>query len=360
MNKIFVAKPYLPDFKEYSALIEKTWNSAYLTNNGPYAQKLEELIEEKTGVKNSFVSNGTVAISLALKALDISKTDKILTTPFTFIATSSVLEWEGYDFDFVDIDQRTLNVSTDGIEEKLSSGDYKVLLLTHVFGNPCDVVEIEKMSAKYDVKVIYDAAHCFNVKINKKSLFSYGDISTCSYHSTKVFTSIEGGGIFSENSDMIERVNSLRNFGLVNSKIKEVGINAKNSEFHAAMGLIQIELLDEIIEKRQKVYNLYLSRLEGHVEFQKLHENLEYNFIYMPILLNSETQVESVTKKLESNNIYPRRYFYPSLDTINIFKDKLHCANSRSIAERILCLPIYPDLSLDDVEKISSLVLEAM
>lgn len=355
-NKIFVSKPFLPDFKAYSELLEQVWQSSQLTNNGEMLQRLEKELKSYLNLNNlNVVGNGTLALQLALKALNVK--GKVLTTPFSFVATTSVIAWEGLEYEFVDIDPKTFNVSVESLEKRLALGDIEVLLFTHVFGNPCDVEAIDRLAKKFEVKVIYDAAHAFGVSVNGKSLFSYGDISVCSFHATKVFHTVEGGLVVCRSKELQEQVASMMNFGIdsQSKEIKLVGINAKNSEVHAAMGLAVLPHMAEIFDKRKQIFNLYHQLLGECVEFQCC-DVTNFNYAYMPVLFNSEDELLNVEKALNSHGICPRRYFYPSLNKLPFVDLKQSCPISESVSTRILCLPLYPDLELSSVKFICSLI----
>ncbi len=356
-KKIFVTRPFLPARKEYEKILDRVWDSSYLTNFGPILTELEKEIKTYTGVENLTVSNGTFALNLAYELLKL-KGKKVLTTPFSFIATASTLAWDRIDFDFVDIDEQTYNIDPVKLEIRLQEdASISAIVATHVFGNPCDVKRIAEIAKKYDVKIIYDAAHSFGVKIDGVSIFKYGDLSTCSYHATKIFHTVEGGAVFSNSPEVILKLKQLSNFGY-NPKavITEVGINTKVSEFHASMGLANIKHISNLIDERLDIIGTYKRELSELGTFQKIDESVSWNGAYMPILLPSSAHVEKLFVTLEENFIYPRRYFYPSLDELGIFSDKSACPVSRNIASRIVCLPLFNNMNKDDLKNIIELI----
>ena len=251
-----VTKPFLPPQDEYRAYLDKIWDNQWLTNMGPLSKELEQQLASHLRIKETlFVTNGTIALQMAIKALDL--TGEIITTPFSFIATTSSIVWEGCTPVFVDIDPESLNIDADKIEAAITPHT-QAILATHVYGNPCDVDKIQQIADRYNLKVIYDAAHAFGVEINGKSIFEYGDISTCSLHATKLYHSIEGGLIFSKEAKVFQKLRSIRNFGFAGPEtFDELGINGKNSEFHAAMGLVNLKYIKEICQKRKTLTEHY-------------------------------------------------------------------------------------------------------
>lgn len=353
-NKIYVTKTFLPPIEEYITNIKKAWDKRWLTNNGALALEFEAKLKDYLGVKHVFfVSNGTIAIQLALKALDIRK--EVITTPFSFVATTSSILWENCKPVFVDIEPDTFCIDTQKIEAAITK-DTEAILAVHVYGYPCNVRAIEKIAKKHNLKVIYDAAHAFGVKIGEKSIFNFGNVSTLSLHATKLFHTGEGGLVITNDDTVAERIIRLRNFGYVEDDILETGINAKNSEFHAALGLTNFKYFNSIIEKRKTIVSLYQELLqELPVQMGKYYKKIDYNFAYFPVIFGSEKILLDVTKKLNEENVFPRRYFYPSLNTLP-FVENSSCPVSESIAKRVLCLPLYHDLSLKDVRIIVKII----
>ena len=356
---INVSKPNLPDFSEYTDYLKGIWQRNWLTNNGPLVNELELKIKQYLDVKHFlYVNNGTTAIQLALKALNL-KGKEIITTPFSFIATTSSIVWEGFKPVFVDIDPETFNLVPKKIEESITS-ESSAILATHVFGNPCDVERIESIAERYNLKVIYDAAHCFGTKYKGDSLFKYGDVSVTSFHATKLFHTIEGGGIFTKDSELLKVIARMCNFGFNRPEDFDcLGINGKNSEFHAAMGLCNIRIVDSILESRKQLSLGYDFYLKGAIATQRIKDGTDYNCAYYPILLRSEAEVFKVLSSLNGNYIYPRRYFFPSLNNVTYLPYQA-VPISEDISRRILCLPLYYGMSIEDVDSISRMVLRTL
>lgn len=357
MTKINVTQTFLPPKDEYIQYLDRAWDKKWLTNNGDLLQELEEKVTTYLdSPEMMFVTNGTIALQFAIRALDVS--GEVITTPFSYIATATSILWENSEPIFVDIDPDSLNIDPKKIEAAITSST-SAILATHVFGNPCDIEAIERIAKKYNLKVIYDAAHCFGVAYNSKSIFSYGDISTVSFHATKLYHTVEGGGVFSSDKEVIERIQFLRNFGHHGpGKFKQIGINGKNSELHAAMGLANLKYIDAIIEDRKKTSHLYDELLDQTIRRQKIRPDTQYNFAYYPVIFSSEQQLLDIEEKLNRINIFPRRYFYPSLNTLDYLNKKQLCPVSEDIAKRILCLPLYYKIPHEVVHTIANTIKE--
>lgn len=351
-----VSQPFLPPKDEYIHLISALWESKWLTNNGMYVQRLERQLTEYLAVPSlHYVNNGTSALQIAIKLLNIK--GEVITTPFSFVATTTSIIWENCQPVFVDIDPQTLCIDANKIEAGITSRT-EAILATHVYGIPCDVEAIEKIARKYNLKVIYDGAHAFGVQYKGKALLSYGDLSILSFHATKLFHTIEGGGIVNNLSIELEsQIPSLRNFGLQGESPVSVGINAKNSEFHAAMGICNLVYIDEIIAKRKEITRVYDSFLAQQFRRPLISKETQYNYSYYPIIFETEEELLDVKSMLEENKILARRYFYPSLNTLSYIKKPQSCPISEDISKRILCLPLYSDLKIEDAEKISRLII---
>jgi dTDP-4-amino-4,6-dideoxygalactose transaminase len=354
---INVTKPYLPDVEKYKKYVEKIFCSGWITNNGPMVQELEEKLSEYLGVKNVLlVSNGTLALQLAYKILNIK--GEVLTTPFTFVATTSSIVWEGLNPVFVDIDDNTLNMDYRKIQKSITK-DTTCIVPVHVFGNACEVEKIEEIATKNNLKVIYDAAHAFGVEYNGKSILNYGDISILSFHATKVFHTIEGGALIIKSDDLFKKAKNMINFGITDQgRIEELGINLKMNEFEAAMGLCILDDIKKIINNREKIYYNYMNKLSklNQLKFQIHNENSSLNYSYFPILLESEEKLLEIELKLKEEDIFPRRYFYPSLNNLSYLDTIQYMPVSDNISKRILCLPIYDSLSLFDQDRIINIV----
>lgn len=338
-----VTKSYLPDREKFNQYVDKIYEKGWLTNNGELVRELEQKLQDYLGVEHLIlVANGSLALQIAYKALGLS--GEVITTPFSFVATSSTLAWEGLIPVFSDIDPDTFNINPSEIEKKISSRT-SAIVPVHVFGVPCDIETVQAIAAKHNLKVIYDAAHAYGVKYKGQSVLNYGDISTLSFHATKLFHTIEGGAIITNDSVLAEKVRLLINFGITGpTTIETLGINAKMNEFEAAMGLCVLDDIEYIAESRQEIWDRYIKRLDGVVQFQKVASVVKNNFAYFPVLFQSENELKKVQYKLNESNIYPRRYFYPSLDSLNYLDNGSECENSKSIASRVMCLPIYPGL----------------
>lgn len=358
-EKIFVTKSFLPPISDYNKLVERIYSNNQLTNQGPLLKDLEVKIKNYLGVENfHYVTNGTIAIQIALKALGIED-GEIITTPFSYVATTSSILWERCKPVFVDIETDNFTIDIKKIEEKITEKT-KAILPVHVFGYACDVENIQRIADKYDLKVIYDAAHAFGSLYKNKSLVSYGDISTCSFHATKLFHTIEGGACIVKDEVVSSNLDLIKRFGHDKDDHKCLGINAKQSEFNAAMGLANLPYLQKIIAERKFISELYDELLAGFVERPKTQKDLEYNYAYYPVVFKNESQLLRVFEKLNANDIYPRRYFYPSLNTLSYLKDKQSCPVSENICSRIACLPLYVGLKEVQVRKIASLIIESL
>lgn len=358
-DPIYITRPFVAPLDTYTKLLDSVWQSQWFTNNGPLVRQLERDLCNRLSISNTIlVNNGTIALHVALKALDLPK-GTILTTPFTWIATASSIVWEGHIPQFVDVDPLTFNIDVTKVEAAITS-DTVAIVAVHVFSNPCDVEALETISQKYNLPILYDAAHAFGVRTGNRSIFEWGDISTASFHATKVFNTAEGGGVFCNTTALQERVRSIRDFGFNSHReIQMVGTNAKMSELHAALGLANLPLVDIAIEKRRKLTEQYTHTLSNTVVFQQ-YDPKSYNYAYMPIVLQSEHQLRNVVEHLQRHNVFPRRYFHPSLSSLKHLFPEQGCPVAESLANRILCLPLYPDLSLEMVEQIAHLVIEAL
>lgn len=347
-----VTKPFLPAREDYETYLDQIWESQWLTNMGPLANQLEKKLAEHLKLEQLlFVTNGTIALQMAIKALDLK--GEIITTPFSFVATTSTIAWEGCTPVFVDIDETSLNIDAGKIEAAITD-QTQAILATHVYGNPCDVEVIEKIAQKHGLKVIYDGAHAFGVEINGNSVYEYGDISICSLHATKLYHSGEGGLIFAKEEQIFKKLKSIRNFGFAGTEsFAELGINGKNSEFHAAMGLANLKYIEPIHQKRKELteaYHVGLKNIKHRIP--TWHSDANLNYAYFPILLESEEILLRVKSRLEQEEIYTRRYFYPSLAKVLPYLPDTEMPVTEDIAKRVLCLPLYYDLSLEEVKRI--------
>ena len=355
---INVTKSYLPPIEEYQKYLSGIWENSWLTNQGPLAQELEQKLMDYLGVENLlFVSNGTIAIQLAIKALELK--GEIITTPFSYVATTTSVIWENCLPVFADIEKRSLCIDPEEIE-KLITPQTSGILATHVFGYACDVDKIERIAKKNNLKVIYDGAHAFGVKINGDSIFNYGDVSTISFHATKLFHTVEGGAIITKDKELAKKFYLYRSFGHIGDQYFSVGINGKNSEFHAAMGLCNLPRVDEFINQRKTITELYKSELKSlPLNIPAIAGNLRYNYSYFPVLFRSEEELIKIKMHLEKNEINTRRYFFPSLNNLPYLKLSSPCPVSEDISHRVLCLPFYQQLPKEEVIRICAIIKDA-
>jgi dTDP-4-amino-4,6-dideoxygalactose transaminase len=355
-SPIFVTQPSLAPLDEFTDLLKGVWERGILTHNGPLVQRLEQEICEKLGLNNFItVTNGTIAIQMAIKALGVK--GEIITTPFTWVATLSAIQWEGCSPVFCDIEPDTLNINPSKIEAAITENTVAIMPV-HVFGNPCDVESIEAIAKKHGLKVIYDAAHAIGSTYKGKSLLAYGDISATSLHATKLLNTGEGGGCITADMELHEKIKRIRFFGHNNSKdIVEEGFNGKITEVHAALGIANLKYYDEVLEDRKTKYAFYKEALQElpEVRFQTIKLG-ETNYSYFPIIFETENQLLKVEKALHEVQIIPRRYFYPAVNTFTAIVPYMEMPIAEDIAKRILCLPLYWNLEIIEVNKIIQVI----
>jgi len=355
---IYVTQPSLPPLEEYTELLKGVWESGILTHNGPLLQRFEKELCKKLSIDNFVaVTNGTIAIQMAIKALELK--GEILTTPFSWIATISAMKWEGCTPVFCDIEETdTLNIDPTQIEALITDKTVAIIPV-HVFGNPCDVEAIAKIAKKYNLKVIYDAAHAIGSTYNSKSLLEYGDISATSLHGTKLLNTAEGGGCITTDKELHEKLKRIRFFGHDDKKdIVEDGFNGKMTEIHAALGLANLKHFDEVLQDRKNKYFYYKEKLYQNekLRFQTIKLG-EPNYSYFPVIFETEAKLLEVEKALNSKNLYPRRYFYPSLNTYEKVVDYVSMPISEDISKRILCLPLYLNLEYPDIDRVIEILV---
>ncbi|RLA52877.1 MAG: DegT/DnrJ/EryC1/StrS family aminotransferase [Gammaproteobacteria bacterium] len=340
---INVTKTYLPDKKKYLAYVDKIYASGWVTNNGPLVRELEERLAEHLGVNNLvLVANGTIALEIAYRLLKLK--GEVITTPFSFVATTSSLVSNGLQPVFADIDPASFNINPENIAGAVSPST-SAIVPVHVFGNSCDVDEICKIASRYQLKVIYDAAHAFGVKYKGESILRHGDVSTLSFHATKQFHTIEGGALVINDDTLVQEARYLINFGIDGpDSVKALGTNAKMNEFEAAMGLCILDDMGVLHQRREELFEIYKLSLSEHIQCQVLNSACTKNYGYFPVLFENESQTLQVKTALNEAEIFPRRYFFPSLDTLGYLKTKQVMPFSRDVASRVLCLPIYPEL----------------
>jgi dTDP-4-amino-4,6-dideoxygalactose transaminase len=356
MYKLLVSEPSMTNFESFSRLAEEVWKSKYLTNNGPKVQELERRLKEKWSIPHlSLVLNGTIALELSIRALNLPEGSKIITTPFTWISTVSSIHWNKYTPVFVDIDPMTLNIDVDKIEEAITD-DVSAILAVHVFSNPCDVERIEEISKKHNLRVIYDGAHSVNVNYKGRDLSAWGDITIHSYHATKIYNCGEAGSIITQDDEIAERIERLRVFGMNSAKdVVHEGTNAKIHEITACIGLANLEMMDRSIEYRRLIAIFYKDRLKGlPIKYQAI-DKYSYNFSYFPMIFETEEQCLKVYYELERNGILTRRYFYPSINQIEFYQGE-SCPVSEDISRRILCLPCHDRVTQHDVDDITKII----
>lgn len=348
---INVTKTFLPPQEEYQAILKKAWTKSWITNRGALLLELEDKLKSFLEVNNIIITNnGTIPLQIALKLF--GNGGEIITTPFSYVATTSSIVWEQCTPVFVDIHPEYLTIDETKIEEVITNKT-SAILATHVYGNPCNVEAIENIANKYGIKVIYDAAHCFGVVYNGQSIFNYGDVSTCSFHATKLFQTGEGGAMFCNDAKIYDKLFYSHNFGHDGPlKFHGLGINGKISELQAAMGLAVLPYIDSIIAERKKIVEFYNRNLYSEsISRLKIRGGTEWNYSYYPVIFENEEILLKVQKTLASENVFSRRYFFPSLNTLEYVK-AMPMPISENIASRVLCLPLYVGLNEEDLIRI--------
>lgn len=360
---INVTKSFLPDLSTYTEYLKGVWERGHLTNHGPLVLELEARLTEYLGVKHFyFLNNGTIAIQIAIKALDIK--GEVITTPFSYVATTSSIVWEQAEPVFVDIDPRTLTLDPAKIEAAITPRT-TAILATHVYGIPCDVEAIGAIAKRHNLKVVYDAAHAFGVQYKGQSLLNYGDISTLSFHATKLFHTVEGGGITTSDPELAHRIAYLRNFGHNGQEaFWGLGVNGKNSEFHAAMGLCVLPNMAAIIADRGKISGWYeqflIAELGGRLIRPFIPSGTIYNYAYYPVLFENEESLVAVRDALNREQIFPRRYFYPALHHLPYITKQYDLPVTEHASKTVLCLPLYYGLEEQTVAQINSIICKTL
>ena len=361
---IYVTKPFLPPLEEFIPYLQQIWNNKILTNGGPFHQQLETALCEYLGVEHiALFTNGTIALVTALQALRV--TGEVITTPYSFVATSHSLLWNGIKPVFVDIDPATFNLDPQKIEAAITP-QTTAIMPVHCYGHPCDVEAIQKIADNYNLKVIYDAAHAFGVQDAGGSVLRHGDLSALSFHATKVFNTFEGGAIVCPDAKSKVRIDQLKNFGHVGeTNVVAPGINGKMSEFNAALGLAQLKYIDQAIACRKRIALAYRERLSGIGGIRCLNDSGEKisNYSYFPILVDADYPItrDDLYQKLKDRGIHPRRYFYPLISEFSMYRG-LHSSRRENLpvataaAQRVLCLPIYPDLDMSVIDEITAYI----
>jgi len=367
-NSILVTKPFLPNIQDFYSNLLGLWQSRVLTNSGELHQLLEKQLTEKLDVTNlSLINNGTIALEMAIQALELK--GKIITTPYSFVATANSILLSGLEPVFIDIEDEGFNLDPELIDE-VKDKNVSAIMPVHVYGLPCDANSIEQKAKGRGLKVIYDAAHAFGIKKKGESILNWGDASTLSFHATKVFHTFEGGAVVCNDPLLRDKINQVRNFGYTtdSADILTLGTNGKMNEAQAAMGLTLMPYLEEILTKRRHWFNFYieqLSEVQG-IRLMTIPPELEYNYSYFPILIKSDFPLtrDELFNKFQEENIFPRKYFYPLITDFSLYKgyniiSKHKTPNARKIADSVICLPLYPDLTEDDVSRVCEVIKNA-
>lgn len=360
-KNIYVTMPTLAPLEEVDAYLKQVWESGVMTHNGPLLRKFEHDVAEWHGMQHhTVVVNGTIALQLAIRALGLK--GEIITSPFSFIATTSAIMYEGCTPVYADINPETLNINPAAIEAAITDKTVAIMPV-HVFGNTCEVEAIEAIAKKHNLKVIYDACHSVGVRYKGKSVFAYGDVSCTSYHATKMLNSGEGGGCYTNDAELDAKMKRIRFFGFSEDKtnVVEEGSNLKMTEVHASVGLANLQYLQAALDDRKEKYMLYKQLLSANPKchFQRINAD-SCNYSYFPLILDSEETLLKVDAALQEEHIFARRYFYPSLNTFTDIVPYVKMPNSEDIASRILCLPLYYTLPKEDVERIANIILKVL
>lgn len=364
-KKITVTSPLLPDLNEFKAMLDDIWNRKWLTNNGHYHQELEKALADYLGVKYlSLFTNGTLPLITALQAMKI--TGEVITTPYSFVATTHSIWWNGLKPVFVDVDEKTGNIDPEKIEAAITPHTTAIMPV-HVYGTPCNMKRIQEIADIYGLKIIYDAAHAFGVKKDGESVLKAGDMSTLSFHATKVYNTVEGGALICHDEITKKRIDYLKNFGFANeTTVVAPGINSKMDEIRSAYGLLNLQQVDAAIANRKHVAELYRAGLKDVPGLRYLEDmdGVHHNYAYFPIFIDEKKygmSRDALYEKMKEYDIYGRRYFYPLISTFSAYKG-LDSANPKNLpvahklADQVLCLPMYADLQDNDVERIIDVI----
>ncbi|HEX4382552.1 MAG TPA: DegT/DnrJ/EryC1/StrS family aminotransferase [Myxococcales bacterium] len=359
MAETFVTRTYLPPLEEYVERLRGIWERNQVTNHGPLVLELEEKLRKRMGAKHVFfVANGTIALQVALKALAV--TGEVITTPFSYVASTSSIAWEGAVPVFADIDPRTLTIDVEQVERAIN-GRTRAVLATHVYGNPCDVLALEELCKRRGVKLIFDAAHAFDVRFAGRQLVTFGDVSALSFHATKLFHTIEGGAVVCDDDELAARIAYMRNFGHAGYEaFQGLGINGKNCELHAAMGLCLLPRVEEFIRERKALHAAYDLSMRGSLVVKpEIRAGADWNYSYYPILLPDEAALLRAREALNARKVFPRRYFYPALTSLP-YPPKARVPVAEDVARRALCLPLFSGLPEALAAEIGRVVREAL
>jgi len=361
-DKIYITQPFLPPLEEYTELLTQIWDTKQVTNNGPLNIQFERALADYLNVKYiSIVNNATMGLIIAQRALGFS--GDIITTPFSFIATAHSIKWNGLNPVFVDTDRFTGNINPNSFEKAINKSTGGILAV-HNYGIPGDLEGLQKIAMAYSLPLLYDAAPGMGVEYKGKSIFNYGDLSVISFHGTKVFTTFEGGAIVSRSKEMKKKIDCLRNFSIINQvEVNGIGINGKMNEAQAAMGLIQLKYLSDLIEKRKVIYDYYQKKIDDvkGIRMINIPSSVRYNYAYAPVFFSGgKIKRDSIYYKMQKENIFCRRYWYPLITNHNIYRNPtIHeLTNAKILSESVLCLPIYPDLSRTDINRITKILTD--
>lgn len=366
-RSLYVTQPYLPPLEEFTPYLQQIWSNKQLTNGGPFHQQLEQALCDYLGVKHvALFANGTLALIVALQALEIS--GEVITTPYSFVATAHSLLWRGCKPVFVDVEPRTLNIDPARIEAAITAQTTGIMPV-HCYGNPCDTTAIRKIADNYGLRVIYDAAHAFGVRDAGGSVLRHGDLSVLSFHATKVFNTFEGGAIICPDAKTKQRIDNLKNFGFVDEvTVIAPGMNAKMSEINAAFGLLQLQHMPQVLQRRAEIDARYRQQLQDIKGIHCLPQagQTVANYSYFPVLVQSDYPLSRNTlyQKLKDQGIHARRYFYPLISSFSMYRDLpsaeyAHLAVAAHAAEQVLCLPIYPALTDESIARVTQLMINA-
>lgn len=361
-NPIYVTQPVLPKLDDFIPYLEQIWKNKVLTNCGPLHQQLEKELSDYLGTPYiSLFNNGTIALVTALQALNLSEGGEVITTPYTFVATAHSIVWNKLTPVFVDIDSKTSNIDPQKVRQAITEKTVAIMPV-HCYGIACDVKQLQEIADSYHLKLIYDAAHAFGVKYQGQSLLNYGDVSVISFHATKVFNTFEGGAIVCHSAEMKQRIDCLRNFGIVNeTTIDDISLNGKLSEVHAALGLLQLKTIDQTLLARKQIdihYRELLDEVEGILCIQRSITETD-SYSYFPIVVSQPYPLtrDQLFEKLKEQNVFTRKYFYPIMTELEIYKKFLtNTPNAQTLSEKVLCLPMYPMLTAEQIQSIVNVI----
>lgn len=356
---IYVTRAFMPPFEEYQELMRGVWDRGYVTNNGPLLKQFEAELASRFGLEDSiFMVNGTIALHLAIRALELK--GEVITTGFSHPVTTTSIMWEGCTPVFVDVDPGTFCIDPARIEERITSKTTGIVA-THVYGIPCDVDAIADIAKRHGLKVLYDGAHAFGTRVQGRSILDFGDVSTTSYHATKIFHTVEGGSMHARDKDLQRRLKLMRTMGQVDEEFFIPGMNAKNSEMHAAMGVANLKYYDEIMAARKHQWQLYFKLLDGSsIHLARVPEGIEYNHSYFPAVFRSEQELDHVRKTLNDLNVFPRRYFRPACTQLPYVHKEGECPIAERLSASVLCLPMYHGLEDETIATIADIILTSI